>query len=843
MNILYLTPYLPYPPHSGMNIRSLHLLKALAKHGAVTLVSFGDQAGQAAHLAALRPWCAQVVIIPRRNRHWQADILSWRRKISYFLDVGFMDLIGPEAPELKMALRRLDITQFDLIVTRYCHMAAQLFRAYGVRSVRERLVIDVDDVILPLYEQAVHALPASLKRLKHEVGLALLRRYYQLMRHASVCLVTRESDSSYLTKQNLSRCAVLAPNVVEVNGLSAVQTELAQDTAPEILFCGSLDYRPNFEAVQYFHDRILPQILNQFPKAKFVVVGGGSGSGRQSVKALSGVTLVSSPPEVAPYYQRATLVVVPLLSGVGTKLKLLEAMALKRAVVSTSIGCEGLEVIDGRHVLIADEPDQFAQRCVELLANPQKRAVLASNGYELVKTKYSPRVFEEAVDKAIRKEQTRQLHSSNGGSKSIDRAMKRIGYYLISWGYGGVEMYLLTLLRYLDRTRYEPSVYFYCSNLVDSARMREELKKLSVPVKDVDLDGNPYFQRTVQSSISNAENVTRNPEPGTRNKPIVFKRAALSLLPRSLKEFFYYHKSAFELAQFLRGERLDVIHFLHGGYPTLGVPVIASCLAGIPVRLSDVHLDPTDIRKMRWPQRWRAHKAAMSATHVRALSRRMKQQLLGILPGLKKNRIRVIYNGINLGRFETSGRSNDLRHQLGISPETRLVTTIARLAEVKGHRFLIEAAASLKDRFPRVHYLFVGDGPLRQELEEQADRLGLSGHVIFTGFRDDIPDILCASDIIVLPSLAEGMPLSVLEAMVSGKPIIATDVGSNREVLDAKIGCIVPPSDAKQLALALDALLSVSNAELSAMGKVARQFAVAHHAEERMASELMEFYQ
>jgi polysaccharide biosynthesis protein PslH len=100
-----------------------------------------------------------------------------------------------------------------------------------------------------------------------------------------------------------------------------------------------------------------------------------------------------------PYYEKTSIVVVPLLNGAGTRIKILEAMAFQRPVVSTSIGAEGLEVTDGKDILIADEPTEFAQKCIELLKSPDKRRRVISNAYRLVKEKYDLPVFYQAMDK------------------------------------------------------------------------------------------------------------------------------------------------------------------------------------------------------------------------------------------------------------------------------------------------------------------------------------------------------------------------------------------------------------------------------------------------------------
>ena len=134
-----------------------------------------------------------------------------------------------------------------------------------------------------------------------------------------------------------------------------------------------------------------------------------------------------------------------------------------------------------------------------------------------------------------------------------------------------------------------------------------------------------------------------------------------------------------------------------------------------------------------------------------------------------------------------------------------VVLTVARLDEQKGHRYLLEAAA----RIPEAQFVLAGDGPLRPSLEAQARSLGVEGRVKFLGYRNDIADLLVDCDIFVLPSLYEGLPLSILEAMSAGKPVIATQIGGTDEaVIAGETGLLVPPADSTALAAAIRSLLT-----------------------------------
>ncbi|NTU85552.1 MAG: glycosyltransferase family 4 protein [Chloroflexales bacterium] len=176
------------------------------------------------------------------------------------------------------------------------------------------------------------------------------------------------------------------------------------------------------------------------------------------------------------------------------------------------------------------------------------------------------------------------------------------------------------------------------------------------------------------------------------------------------------------------------------------------------------------------------------------------------------------------------------RARLGLTPGQPVLATIARLSPNKGHRYMIEAMAAISQRMPDVVYLvpgegglaWRGDGGLRGDLERQAAALGVAAHVRFLGYYPDLRTILHAADILVSPSLLEGMQVSLLEAMAAGLPVVATAVGGTPDaVLDGVTGCLIPPADPAALASATLALLA-DRERMARFGAAARRRAEAH---------------
>jgi glycosyltransferase involved in cell wall biosynthesis len=164
----------------------------------------------------------------------------------------------------------------------------------------------------------------------------------------------------------------------------------------------------------------------------------------------------------------------------------------------------------------------------------------------------------------------------------------------------------------------------------------------------------------------------------------------------------------------------------------------------------------------------------------------------------------VVRNGIPLTHFHRAANPA-LRAALTKKPELPVVLTTARLDAQKGHRYLIEAAA----RVPKATFVFAGEGPERGALEAYAHMLGVDDRVVFLGYRKDIPDLLASCDLFVLPSLYEGFPLSILEAMAAGKPVIASAAGGSDEaIVHEETGLLVPQADAASLTRTIQRVLS-----------------------------------
>jgi glycosyltransferase involved in cell wall biosynthesis len=260
------------------------------------------------------------------------------------------------------------------------------------------------------------------------------------------------------------------------------------------------------------------------------------------------------------------------------------------------------------------------------------------------------------------------------------------------------------------------------------------------------------------------------------------------------------------LVNYIRRHRIDIIHTHLLASDVMGR--VAGFLTRRPV-VSTIHNARVDLdrepRHQQWMERWSARLWCRRLIVVSALLRDEIAEWFGV----PRSRVLIIPNGVDTERFRPPPGFDPgvVKHEL-LGGDYPMVTNVARLVPQKAQHVLVEAAAQLAPTYPDARFVLVGDGPLRDEIRELAAARGISDRVVLTGIRTDIPQILAASDVFVLSSQWEGMPISLLEAMSAGAPAVATDVGGVGQVLqNGETGLLVPPGDPAALAVAIAACL------------------------------------
>jgi glycosyltransferase involved in cell wall biosynthesis len=292
----------------------------------------------------------------------------------------------------------------------------------------------------------------------------------------------------------------------------------------------------------------------------------------------------------------------------------------------------------------------------------------------------------------------------------------------------------------------------------------------------------------------------------------------------------------FRLCWVIYRRRVDLIHvnsYIPGNYARL-----AAALMQVPIVIDHWHGFTRFNDKRRLICRVLARFTDLSL----AVSQGVKDYLLQEI-GLDPAKIRVVPNGVDVAAIDAARPGPEVRRELGLPEQVPVIGLVGRLDHWgKGHKELFTAMAQIRARHP-VHALIVGGGRRIDEVKALAASLGLGGEVHFLGSRQDVPDLLNAMDIFVLPSYSEGVSLALLEAMAAGLPVIATAVGGLPEVVaDGQTGILIPPRDAAALAGALARLLA-DPAGAKNLGDRARQHVRAHFSLDRLGREINEIYE
>ena len=305
----------------------------------------------------------------------------------------------------------------------------------------------------------------------------------------------------------------------------------------------------------------------------------------------------------------------------------------------------------------------------------------------------------------------------------------------------------------------------------------------------------------------------------------------------------YNHKALWNQIRFanhLRKRNVEIVH-TYGFYSNV-FAIPPARLAGAAAVLASIrdtgeHLTPMQKRI----EKLFCRMADCIVTNAEAVRNRLTNE------GYAAEKIVVIHNGIELTRYARKPGELGLHRELGVPSNTQLVAVFARLNELKGIEYFLRAAAGLIEHFRNVRFLIVGDGASRPELERYAERLGLNKHVVFLGFRLDVPALLSEISVSVLPTLSEGLSNSLLEAMAASVPVVATRVGGNPEVVQGGVtGLLVPPRDAEALARAIGQFLEDpclrKKFGLAGRERVSKRFALEHmtRATERLYEGLTE---
>ncbi|MGB3714900.1 MAG: glycosyltransferase [Candidatus Promineifilaceae bacterium] len=385
--ILLLTPELPYPPEQGASLRNLYILQGLARCYDVSLLSASSSEGVREGLdeSPLHEVCpdVRVVYVPLRSR---------TRRMSKLFSERTPDI----ANRFQNALYENALSEFllngghgDEVPGRFDAVQIEgLELAHAIRIIRKhspttRILFDAHNAETELQRRALHTDLSSMRRWPAAaysyIQTHRLNRYEAwACQSADWVTSVSESDAKYLSRYIPTQSLSVIPNCIDVEEYNESKNSGVETF--DLLFTGKMDYRPNIDAVLWFAREIWPIILEKRPETTWAIVGKNPHSRLERLRSSPGVTVTGYVDRVQPYLAGAKVVVLPLRMGSGTRLKLLEALASSKAVVSTAQGAEGFPGIGAEAIEIEDEPEQFASSVLSLLDHQDKRDQLGTTG-------------------------------------------------------------------------------------------------------------------------------------------------------------------------------------------------------------------------------------------------------------------------------------------------------------------------------------------------------------------------------------------------------------------------------------------------------------------------------
>jgi polysaccharide biosynthesis protein PslH len=387
MNILLLSPWLPWPPYDGGRIRILETLRYLSHHHSVTLVTSVGREDEVEQAGALKGLCEKIITTVRSNgtgavfSRLSKGLLRRRSLIqSFYYDT-------------RLAQHIRDLTSrvaYDVIQIEFPFLTPYL-KAVEPRGHAKR-ILSMHNIESLRFERELQLSQRSKRRLVL-LGDHLFFHAWEkeALRQFDGIVTVSDPERRWVQYHRPGVTVEVIPNGVDTEHFSPFPP-LTLGQNPYVVFTGAMDYPPNVDAAGWFCDEILPVLQRKIPQLCLKLVGKNPHPRILQLGKRSGVQVTGTVADIRSYIAESLALVVPLRSGGGTRLKILEAMAMERPVISTSVGAEGLETTPGVDILIADDAEQFVNHVQLLVKSPETSNHLGRAGRSLVMEKYDWRV-------------------------------------------------------------------------------------------------------------------------------------------------------------------------------------------------------------------------------------------------------------------------------------------------------------------------------------------------------------------------------------------------------------------------------------------------------------------
>jgi polysaccharide biosynthesis protein PslH len=374
MKILFLSRWFPFPPSNGSKIRIFQLLRSLAEFHEVTLLSFSDGDVPALVDRQEGKVCTSIQVVPWKPYNSQ----SAKARLG-FLSSQPRFLVDTYSLEMETLIRStMNDCNFDLVIASQLSMASYFSSFQGVPAIFEEMELGV------FYDQLSKQAHA-LERIKAQLRWLKLEQYSsRLLNSFGAGTVASEAEFQIIQKRfpAYQNKVKILPNGLDLRDYQ----DLKVDRKPgHIIFAGSFTYVANYQAMQWFVAHVFPLIREQYPDVRLIITGDHA---NLPLPFMDNVILAGYVADIKSLVASCDVSIAPIWSGGGTRLKILEAMAVGTPVVATSKGVEGLAAESDVHLLIANDPQIFAKQVLKLLLSGELRESISSNALQLVKDKY-----------------------------------------------------------------------------------------------------------------------------------------------------------------------------------------------------------------------------------------------------------------------------------------------------------------------------------------------------------------------------------------------------------------------------------------------------------------------
>lgn len=380
MRVLVVSTQFPYPPRSGFEMRVYHLVRQLARRHKVTLLSYATPSERVDAEALAREVEVEVEVELVQRAPGSRCGKRAAQAASLVSSLPFA-CRAVQSEELRTAVAELCARErFDVI-----QIESSLLCAIALPP-DIKVVLDEHNVEYEVFWRMRQSERSALRRAWGRIEHARFRAFEQRAWTAvDGCLVTSERDAETINRQAPGLDLAVVPNSVDLDYFQPAAEEPDPYT---VVFNGILDYRPNLDAALHLVDDVWPLVTRRHAEARLTIVGRASDA---EIKAVGrpGVTVTGEVADIRPYLERAAVVAVPIRIGGGTRLKVVEGLAMAKPMVSTAVGCEGIQVGAGEHLLIADGAADFASAICRLFEDPTLASTLGQAGRRLIEREYS----------------------------------------------------------------------------------------------------------------------------------------------------------------------------------------------------------------------------------------------------------------------------------------------------------------------------------------------------------------------------------------------------------------------------------------------------------------------